>query len=299
MKIGSSAAYISLVTSDMEALEVLAEAKIHNVDFWLYLQSLDEQSALMQDNWQEWVESIKQKMGELKLSTTQCHCLFNIFIPEDFSYEPPREIIRRNFYACHMLGCSKMVFHPLFLLQRVKDRATHEKILQYNLQWFRELLPLAEELDVEINIENGFDFDDLQQPGDIPFAFSAIEDVIWLIDQLDHPLVKACFDTGHANISGLDVPETIRTLGARLSTVHLQDNFGKISPIKPDIHLLPGHGMIRWDAVMEALKDVHFCGVLNMEPVDSLQRLPRELMVMHLENGAAFLAKMAQLHGLS
>lgn len=298
MKIGSTAARISLVTSDLEALEILADARIESVDFWLYLQSLDEEAALMQENWKQWVEVIKNKMDALGTSACQCHALFNIFIPDDFHYELPQEIIYRNFYACRMLDCNKLVFHPLFWLQRVTDIQTHEKILQYNLRWFRELIPLAEQLGVEINIENGFDFADCQQEGDMPFAFSTVEDVCWLVDRLNHPLVKVCFDTGHANISGLDVSSSIRKLGDRLSTVHLQDNFGKIGPIEPDVHLFPGHGAIDWASVMEALRDVGFNGVLNMEPVDALPRLPRELMVHHLSGGADFLRKMAQLHGL-
>ena len=298
MKIGSTAARISLITSDLEALEILADAKIESVDFWLYLQSLSENSALMQADWEQWVDTIKTKLDSLRLPALQCHALFNIFIPDDFTYVPPQEIIRRNFYACKKLDCHKLVFPPLFLLQRVTDIRTHEKILQYNLRWFRELIPLAEQLGVEIDIENGFDFADFQQTGDMPFAFSTVEDVCWLVDQLNHPLVKVCFDTGHANISGLDVPASIRQLGNRLSTLHLQDNFGKIGPIEPDVHLLPGHGAIDWSAVMEALRDIGFQGVLNMEPVDALPQLPRELIVHHLACGAEFLRKMAQLHGL-
>lgn len=298
MKIGSTAARISLVTSDLEALEVLAEANIEHVDFWLYLQSLDETYALWQDDWEQWTETIKKKSDELGLVISQCHALFNIFIPEDFLYIPPQKIIFRNFHACKILGCSKLVFHPLFYLKRVTSRDVHESILRYNLLWFRELLPIAEELGIEIDIENGFDFANIQQTGDIPFAFSTVEDVCWLVDKLNHPLVKVCFDTGHANISGLDVPEAVREIGKRLGAVHLQDNFGKIGPIEPDVHLFPGHGAIDWGAVMQALRDIKFQGVLNMEPVDALPRLPKALMVHHLNSGAVFLQKIAEINGL-
>ena len=298
MKIGSTAARISLVTSDLEALEILAEANIENVDFWLYLQSLDETYALWQDDWKQWTEKIKKKSDELGLVISQCHALFNIFIPEDFLYIPPQEIIYRNFHACKILGCSKLVFHPLFFLKRVTSLDVHERILQYNLRWFQELLPIAEELSIEIDIENGFDFANIQQAGDSPFAFSTVEDVCWLVDKLNHPLVRVCFDTGHANISGLNVAESIRNIGARLGTLHLQDNFGKITPIESDVHLIPGHGNIDWREVIEALKNVNFQGVLNMEPVDALPRLPRDLMVHHLNSGAVFLQKMADLYGL-
>ncbi len=299
MRVGSTAARISLVTSNEEAAEILAEAHLDSADFWLYLCSLDEQYPLCREDWKAWVLQIRKKFDSLHLPVSQCHARFNIFIPPDFAYVPPLEIILRNMHACRMLGCRKLVFHPVELLSHVTSEETHGRILRYNLRWFRELLPLAEALDLEIHVENMFDFAGLQQEGEIPFAFTTVEDLCWLIDALDHPLVKACFDTGHANISGLDVPDAIRQLGHRLGTLHLQDNFGRVAPIEPDVHLLPGHGLIDWLEVMAALREIGFDGVLNMEPVDSLPRLPRELMVHQLSSAAEFLRKLARHCGLA
>lgn len=294
MKIGSSAGSISLVTSNEEAIEILAAAHLDSADFWLYLCSLDEKYPLYGDDWEKWVLQIRRRFDSLQLPVLQSHALFNIFIPPDFTYIPPQEIIFRNMQACKMLGCRKLVFHPVTYQSRVTSIEVHKEILRYNLRWFQELLPAAETLDLEIHVENMFDFVGLQQKDDIPFAFTTMDDICWLIDTLNHPLVKACFDTGHANISGLDVPESIRQLGTRLGTLHLNDNFGRIAPIRPDVHLLPGHGLIDWVAVMAALKEVDFNGVLNMEPVDSLPRLPRELMIHQLSSAAGFLQKAAQ-----
>lgn len=299
MRVGSTGARISLVTSNEEAIDILAEAKLDAVDFWLYLCSLDEACPLQQDDWERWTQTIRNRLDAVGLPVQQSHALFNIFIPQDFTYIPPQQIMYRNFYACKLLGCSKLVFHPVAYLGRVTSDEQHRKILDYNLRWFSELLPLAEELQVELHVENMFDFAGKQQPEDRPFAFTQIEDLCWIADQFQHPLVKVCFDTGHANISGVNPPEAIRMLGSRLGSLHLQDNFGRVAPIEPDVHLLPGHGLIDWGEVMLSLKEVGFHGVLNMEPVDSLPRIPRELMVHQLASAAQFLKKYAQIRGLS
>lgn len=294
MKIGSTGARISLVTSNEEAIDILAQAELDTIDFWLYLCSLDTDYPLYQEDWKSWVAGIRRRLEDAHLTVYQSHALFNIFIPQNMAYIPPREIMFRNMHACKMLGCSKLVFHPVAYLQRVKDRDHHQQILAYNLRWFRELLPLAEELELELHVENLFDFAKAQQPGDLPFAFTTMEDICWLVDAMDHPLFKACLDTGHANISGVNPADGIRRLGQRLGSVHLQDNFGRISPIEPDVHLFPGHGQIDWTQVLCALKDVGFDGVLNMEPVDALPRLPKALMVHQLSEAAGFLRKMAR-----
>lgn len=298
MKIGSTAARISLVTSNEDAIEILAEAGLDSADFWLYLCSLDKSCPLCGDDWRHWTEKIKRKLDAVKLPVLQSHALFNIFVPEDFTYIPPQEIIYRNIEASAILECRKLVFHPVLLLQRMTTEAAHRKILEYNERWFRALLPAAEMHNVEIHIENTFDFAHVQQEQDRLYAFSTIEDICWLVDRLAHPLVKVCFDTGHASISGIKAPEAVRQIGDRLGSVHLQDNFGPISPIEPDVHLFPGHGTIDWCETIKALKEIGYRGVLNMEPVDSLPRLPRELMVHQLSSAAGFLKKLAVHCGL-
>ena len=296
MNIGSSAASIFLATSNEEAIDILAEAGVDSADFWLYLCSLNESAPMQQPDWEIWAEGIRRKMDSVHLPVAQSHALFNIFIPEDFSFVSPQEIIFRNIRACAILGCKELIFHPLELLQTVTDEEVHQRILEYNLRWFQQLLPLAEELAVEIHIENMFVFSNKQQV--IPFAFTSSSDVCWLVDKLQHPLVKVCLDTGHASICGLDIPQTIREIGHRLGSLHLNDNFGKISPIRPDLHLLPGHGQIDWIQVMHALREIGYKGVLNMEPVDSLPRLTHPLMVHQLASAADFLRKTAQGCGM-
>ena len=100
----------------------------------------------------------------------------------------------------------------------------------------------------------------------------------------DH--VGICLDTGHANISAQNIPAMIRAFGKKLTTVHLNDNYGLISPVYEDLHLFPGSGRIGWDEVFEALKEVHFEGTYNVEPVAELRRMPDRVRRIQLRAGA-------------
>jgi len=80
----------------------------------------------------------------------------------------------------------------------------------------RRALPLVEKTGVKLALENHTD------------AFS--EEVLWLLDKIDHPLVGACIDT----VNALHVTENpitaIRNLAPRAFTNHFRDNQIIIEP---------------------------------------------------------------------
>ncbi len=71
--------------------------------------------------------------------------------------------------------------------------------------------------------------------------------------------VGVCLDLGHANIEG-DVLNAIRESAPRLIHVHASDNDGE-----RDDHLVPGHGMIPWQEVFAALREIAFSGAFTVE----------------------------------
>ena len=83
-------------------------------------------------------------------------------------------------------------------------------------------------------------------------------------------------------ISGQDVPEMIRAWRGNLATLHLNDNYGLIRPVFEDLHLFPGYGTLEWKPIFDALRDIRFRGVLNIEPVVELARMPRAVRVIQL-----------------
>ena len=63
-----------------------------------------------------------------------------------------------------------------------------------------------------------------------------------LLDEVNSPQLKICFDTGHANIfSKVPVSEWFDVLGKDIPYMHVNDNKGDV-----DNELVPGEGSINW-----------------------------------------------------
>ena len=86
---------------------------------------------------------------------------------------------------------------------------------------------------------------------------SALVDVIE--SDIDAAGLGICMDVGHARMMG-DVVEAIETCSGHLVTTHLHDNRGRT-----DDHLVPGKGVIDWDATTLAFQKVGYDGVWMFE----------------------------------
>ena len=102
-----------------------------------------------------------------------------------------------------------------------------------------------------------------------------------------------CFDTGHANLVGLDLEQFIGILGHRLKVLHIHDNDGIA-----DLHQLPftftktreNTPSTDWDGFIRALRAVKFHGTLNFETAPVLTTFPEEMK----EDTLRFIARIGQ-----
>ena len=297
--ISCSGVAIGKVESLETTLDVMAQAGYDTVDFWLYVYTEGENAPLARENWREWPVYARRQMADRGIAPGQCHCQWQKThaYGEGTHIDPPAEIYHRSIEACHMLGCDRLIFHPPFYIKRVPDEATRMAVLDAQAGWFRALLPTAERFGVEMHLENTFDFRHVQQPGDPAYVGIAAWEMLYLAKQLDHPLVKICLDTGHANIARQDVPAMIREIGSMLGSVHLNDNFGVIGPIYEDLHMFPGYGDLDWDAIFAALREINYTGTLNMEPGSPLRNGKNDGHVVKLRAAKALLRTMAERAG--
>lgn len=286
--------------SDLDSLiALLSRAGYDTVDFWLFRYCNAPTEPMWQDNWREWVCETRAKLDAAGIAVGQVHAWWDHpdQVMEDGSFDLPGEIFRRNIEACRMLSSDKLVFHPIERWHRNTQPEHRQWVLDANVAWFSALLPCAEEFGVQLLIENLFDYKHVQQPGDQPFPCGTAEDVLYIINKINHPLMKACLDTGHANIAGSDVAGMVRLYGDKLAALHLQDNFGKIGPIYEDIHMNLTCGRIPWQEVFAALCDIGYQGTLNLEVNAELPRLPDELRLVHLKYGRELLRTIVRLYG--
>lgn len=280
-----------------EALDTVAAAGYRNVDFPFSVFSRPADSPLKSDLWEHWTQDLGHDLEARGLRVTQAHASWEQAIAQDFSYESPYDVYARTIRACRMLGCGKLVFHAPLYFFHPEDPTVREKALDWNIRWFRELLPILEDNGVTAELENTFDYRHLRKPQDPPFLYTDDERMLELLEGIDSPWVKLCLDTGHANIAGNDPARMIRAYGKRLDVLHLNDNLGFIDPIYEDLHLFPGHGTVRWQEVFQALYETGFSYVFNMEPVGALARLSKEARVLQFRAAGQLVTQMAREAG--
>ena len=94
----------------------------------------------------------------------------------------------------------------------------------------------------------------------IPNALSTASSLVTLVESdIEARALGICMDVGHARLMG-DVVDAIETCSGHLITTHLHDNRGR-----SDDHLVPGKGVIDWDAAVLAFQKIGYDGVWMFE----------------------------------
>ncbi|MDB5241343.1 MAG: xylose isomerase [Spirosoma sp.] len=76
-----------------------------------------------------------------------------------------------------------------------------------------------------------------------------------LVRRVDHPNVRAMFDTHHANMEEKHFPDAIQTIGPLLAHVHISENDRGT----------PGDGHIPWDDTFKTLAAINYKGWMTIE----------------------------------
>lgn len=111
-----------------------------------------------------------------------------------------------------------------------------------------------------------------------------------------------CFDTGHANLIGIDFEDFITTLGNRLKVLHIHDNDGV-----EDLHQIPftftksreNKPSTDWDGFLAGLRKIKFDKTLNFETAPVLSAFPdrmkREALGFIAEIGSFFAGEVERV----
>jgi len=118
-----------------------------------------------------------------------------------------------------------------------------------------ELSPIAAGVGVRLAVEV------------IPNTLSTPASLVDLLESdIDADELGICMDVGHARLMG-DVVEAIETCSGHLLTTHLHDNRGRT-----DDHLVPGQGVVDWDATLLAFQKVGYDGAWIFELAVATER---------------------------
>lgn len=236
----------------------------------------------------------KSSARENNIIINQLHMPYPLYVPRgegwlnDYLWNT---VAPKSMKICAFLGCPYIVVHG-FKLQRFLG--TEELEWQETERFLDSLVPLAKELGITICIENLYTSVAghlIEGPG--CNAKKAAERIDRFNEKYHAEVLGFCFDTGHANLVGLDMEDFITTLGPRLKVLHIHDNDGIA-----DLHQIPftftktreNKVSTDWDGFVRGLKNIHFDKVLSFETAPVLTSFPSEMKEEVLE----FIAKIGQ-----
>jgi len=120
-----------------------------------------------------------------------------------------------------------------------------------------ELAPVAASVGVRLAVEV------------IPNVLSTAGALVDLVEsEIEAGDLGICMDVGHARLMG-DVVDAIESCSGHLITTHLHDNRGR-----SDDHLVPGQGVVDWDATLLAFQKVGYDGPWMFELAAAAERRP-------------------------
>src|SRR5690606_2462068 len=82
-----------------------------------------------------------------------------------------------------------------------------------------------------------------------------VDDILRMIEQIDHPAAKVCLDMFHMNIEEPDPGQAIRKAGDKLLHVQVSENYRGA----------PGSGNASWAEYYQALESINYSGVISIE----------------------------------
>ena len=186
------------------------------------------------------------------------------YTPEDRANR--MEVMKASIRAASYLGCKNWVIHPIMPMG-VQDVGTpdEQKTWDMNKVFMTELLAYAKEYETTICFET------MPMPR---LGIGRPDDILRFVNEMNDENFKICFDTGHAAVFShlISVGDAIRKMGDKIACFHIHD-----SNAKHDLHMLPGTGVIDWDDVCAAIKEIGYKGVFSLESNNAPKNWPKEL----------------------
>lgn len=259
MKISINASCLYRRIGLEKAIDVFAEAGFDALDI-----SFDSED-FAGDNYIENAKKYKKYIAEKGMYFNQAHAYFPTSDPDEAKCKYAFERVVKDMEIASVLGVKYIVVHPNCHLDYFSYNAA-QKTKEMNYKFYKALLPYAEKFDINICLENLFEWKMAKYPilgRCSDNACSRPEQFIEFIDMLESDRVFACVDVGHAIAVSQDPATMIRALGKRVRLLHIHDNDGRVD--NHAIPFSPSNNSINWDSVCKALAEIGFEGEFNFE----------------------------------
>lgn len=215
---------------------------------------MTEYQMMHTDDWKPIADKIKAKMEEKNMVFCQAHSPIVAYDPAEKDDAALAKCIEISGY----LGIPSLVVHLLHI-----KGCTPESFVSGNVAYYSKFTKYLDKYNVDMCFENiGY----WGEP-DI-FCFSA-DELLTVINAMNHPHIHACWDTGHGNCTRQRQYNSVTKLGDHLRAVHIHDNHYPLKQpdgvFTPDAHTIPLFGNVNFDSFIQGLIDIGYKGAFSFE----------------------------------
>lgn len=251
--IGDFKKYVDFKNSPAEAVRLFEGTGFKYLDYDFY-NVICPNSPFLGEKWMDQVKEAADAAAELGMKFVQAHSPNYNPLDPNFDHEAGMLATIRSIEACGYLGIENLVVHS-GMSEAYLYPQDREGYFKANRAFHESLIPAMEKYNVNVLIENSAE-ENMQGK----YFFMTGQEMADFLNEINHPLLHAVWDIGHANMRGTNQYKDICDLGSHLRALHVQDNFGTY-----DEHFAPLMGTTDMDAVMQGLKAVGFNGYLTFE----------------------------------
>lgn len=291
MEIGVQSKNIILDENPREGMKILSEIGFNCIDFSLneYLTNRmlyqDRKTNFFDksiDELKEYFTPHKQAAEEFGIRFHQAHMPYPNFVPgapDELNEYLWKEVAPKTLKLCAFMGIKYVVIHGTKL---VNYYGTEEAEWNKTKEFIESIAPLAKELNITICMENIYTSrgDGHIAEGPCCNAAKAARRIDEINEKFGAEVLGFCFDTGHANLVGINFEKFLTIIGPRLKVLHMHDNEGI-----HDLHQIPfaytrsrdNKSSTDWNGFITAMKKNGFDDVLNFETAPVLDAFPDEL----------------------
>lgn len=273
-----------------EGFALLKQTGFSCVDFSLngYLKNTSIYGSELNDFFSQPLSALErffaQHRAESKkagITVSQMHMPYPVYVPtasSQINEYLQKHVAPKSMEICHYFGCPYIVVHG-FKLRRYLG--TEQAEWEQTQQFIESIAPMAKEMGITICIENLYEsVAGHLAEGPCCDARKAVERIDRMNEKYHAEVLGFCFDTGHANLVGIDFEQFITMLDYRLKVLHIHDNDGI-----GDLHQIPftftktreNKSSTDWDGFVRGLRNIHFDKTLSFETAPVLNAFPEQL----------------------
>lgn len=223
----------------------------------------------------------KKGADEAGITINQMHMPYPNYVPRAAKAlnDYLRDVVApKSMQICAFFNCPCIVIHGFKLAYFL---GSEEEEWRRTEMFLDNLAPMAKDMGITMCIENLYDsLNGHLVEGPCCNARKAADRIDRMNDRYHAQVLGFCFDTGHANLTGLDFEDFITTLDYRLKVLHIHDNDGV-----SDLHQVPftftktreNLPSTDWNGFIKGLKNIKFSKTLSFETAPVLTSFPEEL----------------------